>query len=58
MKKLILGFILVIGIYPTWAQVLNGPRAKAVHPSASEVRFDHRSNAPLYIKFEMFFEML
>lgn len=52
MKKLILGCILVIGMSPTWAQVLYGSRAKAVHPSASEVRFDHRSKAPLFIEFE------
>ncbi|MBK7966924.1 MAG: M4 family metallopeptidase [Bacteroidetes bacterium] len=52
MKKLILGCFLVLGMNPTWAQVLNGTRAKAVHPSATEVRFDHRSQAPLYVEFE------
>jgi Zn-dependent metalloprotease/subtilisin-like proprotein convertase family protein len=52
MKKLILGCILVIGMNPSWAQVLNGTRAKAVHPSASEARFDYRSQAPLYVEFE------
>ncbi|MBK7683901.1 MAG: hypothetical protein IPJ26_16190 [Bacteroidetes bacterium] len=52
MKKLILGCILVLGMNPTRAQVLIGASAQAVHPSASEVRFDHRSAAPLFIKFE------
>ncbi len=52
MRKLILGCFLVLGMNPTWAQVLNGSSAKKVHPSASEVRFDQRSQAPLYLEFE------
>ena len=52
MKKFILGCILILGMNPTWAQVLVGANAQAVHPSASEVRFDYRSAAPLFIKFE------
>jgi len=52
MKKIILGCMLLMGAMPSIAQVLSGTNAKQIHPSAAEVRFDHRSTTPLYIEFE------
>jgi Zn-dependent metalloprotease/subtilisin-like proprotein convertase family protein len=51
MKKILLGCMLALGMQPVSAQILSGAEAVKVHPAAAEVRYSHRSTAPLYIGF-------
>ncbi len=52
MRNVLLTALLALGISSSQAQTFYGSRAQQVHPQAAEVRFDHRSSAPLYIGFQ------
>lgn len=52
MKKILLGCLLSLSLYPLHAQILSGAAAKKIHPSAEEIRIGNVSNGPLYIGFE------
>lgn len=52
MKKIITGCLLLLSVATTKAQILNGRAAEQINANASELRFDARSNAPLYVEFK------
>jgi Zn-dependent metalloprotease/subtilisin-like proprotein convertase family protein len=52
MKKILTGCLLMLSLTSAKSQVLNGRAAEQVNANAKELRYDARSNAPLYVEFK------
>ncbi len=52
MKKTLLCLGLLLTYFGSQAQLLSGPEAAAIQKDAQQIRYDHRSTAPLYIEFK------
>lgn len=52
MKKILTGCLLLLSLTSAKSQILSGRAAEQVNANANELRYDARSNAPLYVEFK------
>ncbi|HOS47397.1 MAG TPA: M4 family metallopeptidase [Bacteroidia bacterium] len=52
MKKILTGCLLLLSLTSANSQILSGRAAEQVNANAIELRYDARSNAPLYVEFK------